>query len=237
MVILLAGFIGTSIAQESNSNQNKVWSFTNNPNPGYDELTTSEFEFLYGKENSTLEPCITSLTKNYQVYQMRYPDFVQTGSAEENFLNWKMHVYRLSVVNKGCITSVVWEELNNQDFYEPFDDFVFCGIYSRAPATSREIRVQKLLDELVSYTKFGSESAIFVLLALNEDSEFMKLNPDVEYYFSMLEYDRRIYDQPERDLHHLQAALNDNKRAFIEQAAKNYDLQAVLDQTAPCEAR
>jgi len=236
LLFLLSTMAGTALAQNEIPTLKNSWSFEDNPDPDYDDLSDGEREYLFGEKSPEitslyieLGACTIAVLQGYKVYQKRYPDFMQTGSLEENFLNWKMHVSQRSGY-MSCLTTSVWRKLNNWDFYEPFDDFVFCGLYSRPPVTSREIRVQKLLDELVSYTKFG-----FVLLALNENSEFMKLNPDVEYYFSKLEYDRRIYEQPERDLHHLEAALNDDQRAFIEQAAKNYNLQAVLDQTAPCE--
>jgi len=241
-VFLFFGFIGTVLAQSENPAQQNIWSFEDNPNPEYEELTEGELEFLYGEKSPEIAElyisqgaCRIAILQNFKVYQKRYPEFGQAGNLEENFLNWKMHVSRRSGF-MSCLTTAVWGKLSTEEFYYSFEDFVFCGIYSRPPVTSREIRLQKLIDELMEYARYGSEPPIFVLLALNEDSEFMNLNPDVEYYLSKLVFAPLADETPERDIHHLEAVLDEDRQEFIQQAARNYDLQSVLNNTAPCTA-
>jgi len=236
LLFLFYGSVGAALAQRT------VWSFEDNPDPYYEELSAAEREFLFGEKNPEIErsyieqgACRVYLAQNYKVYQKRYPDFEQTGSLEENFTNWKMHVSKRPGYI-SCLASVVWEDLSEMDFVNSFVDFRFCGKYSRPSISAEEYRVQKMIDELFAYTKYGSEPPIFFFLAANKDTKIIDLNPDVEYYIASLEFAQRVEETPERDVDHLEAVLDEERRTFIELAAKNYDLQAILDTTGPCIA-
>jgi len=164
--------------------------------------------------------------------------YVACGCAPN--LGWQGWITRVAlwfVKYNDALSFVVWEELNEIDFAGSFDDFYFCGLYSRPPATATEREAAKFIDELFEYTKYGSNSAISALLTANRLMGIVEMNPDVEYYISRLVVPELKGERPPRDVSHLKPLLSEERRAFVDRAVENFDLQTVLDTTEPCVAR
>ncbi len=218
--------------------QENAWSFEDNPQPRSEEMTSAERKFLDDTKNPALNAgaCATFLTRYYKIYQNHYPDFQKTGDAETRFRSWKLYQARTGYYI-SCLSFVVWEELSEIDLAGSFDDFYFCGLYSRPPATAAEREAAKYIDELFEYAKNGSSFAISTLLTANRLMEIVEMNPDVEYYISRLVVAEFKGERPPRYVSHLEPLLSEERRAFVDRAAENFDLQAVLDTTEPCAPR
>jgi len=224
--------INTAIAQNS-------WSFEDNPHPRYNQLSEQEKTFLNDK--STMKegenPCKFSIRQEYAVYLDHYPNFSISGEEKTNFKNWKIHYSRSG---KGyfisCLSVSLAVELMDTYYEVDFEDFYFCGQYSRLPNNKAEQEAADIIDEIFEYAKTYRSSSSSLLYA-NSSSELIDLNPDIEYYFSKL-VNPLLKDEIEpRDVSHLIPLLSEEKRAFLDEAALNFDFQPVLDTTEPCKTR
>ncbi len=220
--------------------QENAWSFEDNPHPTYEEKTSQESSltnFFIGTD-SLPTYCEKVVSANYKVYQQRYPDFQKSGDPETNFANWETHILTPTErIFSYCVIyswTIKMEPLLDPP---PDADFYFCGLYSRPPASERERKTAEVIDRIIVFAKTGSMSASIFFLVTNDRLDFFDLNPDVEYYFSKLVEQYLVLDTNLGDVVNLEPLISEERRAFVDRAAKNSDLQAVFDTTEPCAPR
>ena len=93
------------------------------------------------------------------------------------------------------------------------------------------------IDDLFEYAQLGDEFLTFMLLGADTISYAIELNSDVRYYFVKLLDPKLELNFQKRDLFQSGQGLSGERRGFVERAAENLDLQAVLDTTQPCKPR
>ncbi len=139
--LFFAGGLSTAKAGE--------WSFEDHPIPQYSEYTKAETDFLQttrGK-NSGRIPCAVTIEAEFQIYLKRYPAYVETGSFQTLFANWKRHqVYSTDSFN-GCIVHTPWLKLMDLATFGDPVNFRYCGKLINPVVTKTDIAVLEILRE------------------------------------------------------------------------------------------
>ncbi len=72
---------------------------------------------------------------------------------------------------------------------------------------------------------------------MNDDYDFVDLNPDVEYYFRKLTRFTDFTTPELYDVSNLEPLLTPERIAFLDKAVQTSDLDAVIATTPPCRLR
>ncbi len=228
---IFAGGLSTAKAAE--------WSFEDHPIPHISEFTKAETDFLQQADDNRngRNPCAVGVEAEFQLYLKRYPAYGDTGSFQTLFANWKRHQVYSSNSYNACIVHTLWLKLMDLATFGDPVNFRYCGKLINPVVTKTDIAVLEILREAALYANSGSPLAIDIFLELDEDYDFVDLNPDVEYYFRKLTRSRE-YTEPELyDTSRLKPLLTPERIAFLDKAVQTSDLDAVIATTPPCRLR
>ena len=235
LLMLLASSAVNVTAQDS------PWSFIEHPQPTHSQLSEEDTMLIdqaYFEQPGIDILCEQVVKLEYEVYQKYYPDYIDGGDADAALLNWKVHAVTTEVgALDTCVyfQSVVAISPFLEAEFEP--DLFYCGVYSRLPQTDNERRMIKLFDEYEMLVKAGDWLGASNILSLDNMENNVTLNNDVHYYFSLLLEPFLDADARVPELVNLSPDISDQRKAFVEQAAANLDLQSVLDTTGSCAPR
>jgi len=230
-LLLFIAFSGGALAQQA------VWSFSDNPHPTRSEMTAKEIQTIEDayKSGDLNIMCPNAIDVAYGIYQDRYPDFLNAGDKEKNLLNWKAHVISAQrTALSVCVFYTAMLKFSPLPELPEQSDFYFCGVYSRLPQNDLELDYADAIDELLTLVEAEAISGAISMLGAKDVTKTIVLNPDIKYYFSSLLLPRMDANETISKLVDFSGDLTQERREFVELAAKNFDLQAVLDTTKPC---
>lgn len=215
------------------------WSFEEHPIPHISEFTKAETDYLQKASDETNGriPCAVSIEARFQIYLKRYPAYAETGTFQTLFANWKRHQVYGSDSYHACIVHTPWMKLMDLATFGDPVNFRYCGRLINPVVTKTDIAVLEILREAALYANSGNPFAVGIFLELDEDYDFVDLNPDVEYYFRKLV---RFTDETTPalyDVSHLKPLLTPERIAFLDRAVQTSDLEAVIATTPPCRLR
>lgn len=238
--VLLAIFAVLLIAISSAAQAQQIsWSFAENPQPTFADLTKEERAAIEKAEakNAEAEPgkyCAELPRAYFKIYNDRYPAFAERENELARYMAWKAHMVAQGMSSPStCIVGDASIQLMRSMSWPAHIDLLFCGKYSRAPQNSDEEKLQDDLNELVEYAKLGSADAISSLLVANSDNPPIILNADVEYYLRKALKQTGEHES-QWDTSHLEQSPNNERMQLLGKALETYDLALVLQTTHPC---
>ena len=212
------------------------WSFETHPHPHNRYKTASELAELEAVHQAGFrlaKRCKELLKVSFAIYHQRYPEFANSGSPEQRFKAWKLHMApRYSGSDESfCVLQLAFMLLNELG-YTP--EIFFCGHFSGPPENERDRVFFERMSEIRNYAQLGSRPAMTFLYILNDPLSGVILNPDVDYFVRVW---MALEGNPEFDTstEHLKKQLPLARRRFVELAVALNDLKSVLDTTPPCE--
>ncbi|MDZ5699398.1 hypothetical protein [Chelativorans sp. M5D2P16] len=233
---IFAGFGGHFAA--SMRAERAVWSFAEYPHPSHDERTLEERARVerLTKANRQDDACTAWAKAEFDLYQRRYPAFLETSDLDERFRRWKFHI---ALDRRGPLTQCLSAAAVDTLIELPTvpTDLYFCGRFSRRAANAFEEKLVGLMEELFVYAQSAIEGPVDTLLLANELSDYVELSPDVAYYFHHLTTPIFLEEVGPRDTSHLDPLISRERRAFLRQAAEERDLEAVLETMPSCPLR
>jgi len=247
MIRLLMAFVACGVfACEASA-----WSFETHPQPTRSEMTFEEWEFVVSEldYNPHIPDCGNYLRGHYEIYEKRYPEFADEGTAEERYDLWRRYIQTDNAFDylNTCMTLPYVMEmfaLTKGELAE--SNLVYCGQLSRAPESENETEFAALMERLQDAAKRGSEAALLSFLITDNGEGLTPLNPDVLYYLraslkgTRTAEEQRLFDDEFIFRHrawnqdNLVDQLSPERRRFIEQPVKDRDLASVLATTNPC---
>jgi hypothetical protein len=220
------------------------WSFSEHPRPESSQHTEAErAEWMDVLSTYIMHGnfCDHMLKIDFEIYNRRYPHFVETGDPVERFRAWTNHVVAVSSkfamhperIPAACIIQMPYDELIRVLAENSTLDLTYCGVYSRLPKTRAEQKFVKAVDDWMDYALLGSPDPMQGLLQDRLPKQQINLNADVEYY--LLKY-LQIHGETMFDwgTQHLDHVLTAERKAFVDAAVERRDFAAVLDTTPPC---
>jgi len=217
--------------------ENLSWSFTEHPHPDGGEMTEKELAALdeaWEQETETGNYCEPILQAGFDIYKARYPAFSLIADDHAGFSAWKRHTVTSGIRSThGCVVNDIYVKLIRSTVGLPKDDLIFCGKYTREPASPEEEKFVAYMDELVDYAQLGSPDAISNLLVVNSDRPPVMLNTDVEYFLRKALVQSDAYEW-KWDTSHLEPWLANERIEFINEAINTHDLNAVLQTIPSC---
>jgi len=218
------------------------WSFADHPHPQNYKLTSEEKIALNSIKDKRggIELCGKIMQTQFAIYGKRYPRFEESGSVENRFSDWKLHLLNGNYYDESeCIT----EGLYLKVFETKYDvGLVYCGILLRSPQTEQEYLFVESLEQLVSYSHMGVLAAMNNLLHLHKPGSAVSFNPDIELYIRKFLHKNDKFGQFNVFdgvwyTGHLEPLLTPERIEFVNTAVERGDFAAVLETTAPCPVR
>lgn len=222
------------------SNNDLEWSFSDQPHPADHTLTRDEKAPLQetAQEQGFTEYCSKLLSAHFNIYNDRFPKFMQTGSADRRFLAWKYHVVvdGFSDGYNGAKHCVQFMAFNRASEANTSNNLHFCGAFSDDSRIRSDREFRNAIEETISYADAGNPYALDSLLILHLPDSNVMLNPDVEFY---IRKSLRINDEYKDtwDTTHLEPLLTPERIGFVNAALERGDFASVLNTTAPCPVR
>ncbi|MCY0096232.1 hypothetical protein [Hoeflea ulvae] len=235
MALGLQGF-GAAVAGEA-----AAWSFKLHPHPEVQDLTLSERRLRdsidFERYPHIYPACLDQVDVDYAIYQGRYPAFSRQGEPAENLRAWKRHIVRQLYPGFSiCVAGLPAYALQFHEAELEEVGIVFCGRFSGQAKSPIDMFFQAQIREALDFAVDGNRGVAFGVLLYSPARSAVRLNPDVEYYFRKSFENDDDYLPRDWDSSHLIDQLTDQRKAFVEDAVKRRDLQAVLDTTADCAA-
>lgn len=141
-----------------------------------------------------------------------------------------------AVQDQTCLYSAVSHQLFKLNGSKQIGaDFWFCnGRFPRQPRTSDEKELVRLVDELMDYAHMGSEGAVIRLVGGIASRRLIQLEVDIHYYFLTLASERTQSLEVSRRRGSRAELIKPQRRAFIDKAVKDRDLDRVINTLEPC---
>lgn len=212
------------------------WSFKDHPWPGDAGLTRSEKAYLATPDDPALgDACQNETLKRFHIYNDRYPAFAAHGNVADRLFAWKAYLAR-DPHNLVLLCFIITDEfaLGVENMPKRPADFYYCGHFSRPPRTEQEKTVKRLINALMAYTRSGTQRAAEAVLFENQNTDWIRLDPSLAYYLSQLDKPLVLPATRTPDTGDPGKTLTPERRAFLQKAARNGDLDAVLATVPAC---
>jgi len=215
------------------------WSFSDHPHSAASELTKEESNaltapFEHGARPGEDDSCRRLSEAYFRLYNDRYPRFLESGSASSRYAAWTEHIVERGAKTPAtCIVGDASIALLRSMSWPNVVALVYCGKFSREPATEHEENFHGHVTQLVRYAELGSADAISHLLVAGSAGPPLELNADVEYYFRQV---LRLLGTHEWNwaTSHLEPLLTTDRMAVLDKLAEQRDLDTVLRTTPNC---
>lgn len=188
-----------------------------------------------------LPGCNAIMAVEFKLYNDRYPKYKTLWNEDERLRRWRKHLVRddtgwSSICPEAVLTNKIWsyeEDIRNDTA------FYFCGRFSREAWSARERKIKADIEEYIDLAVWDRYFILTGFMINNENStnNLINLNQDVEYFFRRLRKAIDPEDEEFRNIDHLIPKLSKDRIAFLDDAVKRSDYQAVVDTTPPCPAR
>ena len=218
------------------------WSFEDHQHPSVRDLSLEKKRLLGQayEEDKKSPGCSTLIATEFKFYTDKYPKYLEVGDEEILRQKWLDYVTQSGHVKWAtCFYAKPHDAFYElaTTYKENDREFYFCGLPSHSPANDYERSIVEHSSRMIFYAQKGVFHAVFYLMLANHLKTVFHLNPDIEYYFRKITKEAPTKSKDFSNVSHLTPKLSPERIAFLDEAVKRLDYQAVLETTQPCKAR